>query len=84
MKARFSYANTIFKCDLSKGIDLSVAHEKSLAWNSPDVRTEPVINGDWVGSVDQGAAVNFYNICFSIAFFFEHKYIRYILSNFIY
>lgn len=65
MKARFSYANTIFKCDLSKGIDLSVAHEKSLAWNSPDVRTEPVISGDWVGSVDQGAAVNFYNICFN-------------------
>ncbi|HEY8367383.1 MAG TPA: cyclase family protein [Bacteroidia bacterium] len=65
MKARFSFGNSIFKCDLSHGIDISIPHTKPLAWNSPDVIIDPVESGDWVGSVDRGASVNFYNVRFN-------------------
>lgn len=49
MKARITLSNIIFKCDFSRGIDISVPHVKTLAWDSPQVKIEPVQAGDWTG-----------------------------------
>ncbi|MGQ3014870.1 MAG: cyclase family protein [Flavobacteriales bacterium] len=65
MKARITLSNFIFKCDFSQGIDISVPHVQTLAWDSPQVKIEPVRAGDWTGSVDAGAPVNFCNVFFN-------------------
>lgn len=55
--------------DLSKGVDLSIPLSNDFnnprAWYVNPPRFEPVINDDWVGSVEKGGSVNFRDIYFN-------------------
>lgn len=57
------------KIDLSKPLDISMplraANKNVNAWYLEPPKIEPVIVGDWVASVKQGADVNFNNIYFN-------------------
>lgn len=69
MRAKIQHNNQTFEVDLSKPIDISIlltnTDENPIAWyiNKPEI--EPVIFGDWIGSVRKGASTNFNNILFN-------------------
>lgn len=69
MKALIEFNHQNYQCDLTKGIDISIPIEAGenhvSAWYVPPVEMEPVRMGDWVGSVEAGASVNFRNIYFN-------------------
>ncbi|HFS67423.1 MAG TPA: cyclase family protein [Flavobacteriia bacterium] len=67
MKAKIKIKGEKYKVDLAKPLDISVpiAHKKgSLAWYVENPIIEPVIMGNFVGSVKKGAATNFNKITF--------------------
>ena len=55
--------------DLSKPIDISIplsnTDENPIAWYIEKPEIEPVVFGDWIGSVEKGASTNFNNIFFN-------------------
>lgn len=55
--------------DLSKPLDISMplnfSPENPIAWNLNSPKKEPVVFGDWIGSVAAGAPTNFNNIYFN-------------------
>lgn len=61
--------NTPYNIDLSKPLDISIplraSSENPEAWYLEKPTMEPVRSGDWVGSVAQGASVNFNSIWFN-------------------
>ncbi len=63
------YESKKIQIDLSKPLDISIAigspNQQVLAWYTKNPKIEPVKNNDWVGSVEQGACVNFNNIFFN-------------------
>lgn len=69
MQATIEYNSRKYKIDLSMPIDISIAIDVSKkivnAWGIDDPKIFPVSNGDWVGSVNEGADVNFNNIEFN-------------------
>lgn len=69
MIATIKYHSRNYKIDLSKPIDISIPLHASKtnvnAWYLEEPKIEPVKFGDWVGSVAQGADVNFNNIWFN-------------------
>ena len=69
MIATIKYHSRNYKIDLSKPIDISIPLQASKtnvnAWYLEEPKIEPVKFGDWVGSVAQGADVNFNNIWFN-------------------
>ncbi len=68
MNTTIVWSNKKYQFDLNKGIDLSLPYggEKSaFAWGSKAVKFTPVQYGDWVGAVEQGASVNFFDIQFN-------------------
>ena len=69
MKTTISYKNQIFEIDLSKPIDISIplsnTDENPIAWYIEKPVIEPVVFGDWIGSVEKGASTNFNNIFFN-------------------
>ena len=69
MIATIEYNSRKYKIDLSKPLDISIAIDTSKenvnAWYLDDPKIFPVSDGDWVGSVQQGADVNFNNIQFN-------------------
>ncbi len=69
MIAAIQHNSTIIQIDLSKPLDISIPlrGEKSNvnAWYIGEPTIEPVKNEDWVGSIKQGADVNFNNIYFN-------------------
>ena len=58
--------NDLKKIDLSKPIDISIplsgSKENPIAWYLDKPSISPVKDGDWIGKVSEGAAVNFNNI----------------------
>jgi kynurenine formamidase len=58
-----------FQIDLSKPIDISIplsnTDENPIAWYIEKPEIEPVVFGDWIGSVKKGASTNFNNIFFN-------------------
>lgn len=58
-----------FKVDFFKPIDISIplSTDKNCvsAWYVSPMKLEPVVNGNWVGDVNQGGSVNFRNITFN-------------------
>jgi kynurenine formamidase len=58
-----------YSIDLSKPLDISLPlhfnENNPVAWNLTAPKKEPVVFGDWVGSVDKGAPTNFNNIYFN-------------------
>ncbi len=61
--------NQTYTIDLSKPLDISIplraSNDNVNAWYIDAPRIEPVILGDWVGKVRQGASTNFNNIYFN-------------------
>lgn len=58
-----------FKINLSKPIDISIplsnTDKNPIAWYIEKPVIEPVVFGDWIGSVQKGASTNFNNIFFN-------------------
>ncbi|HZW63410.1 MAG TPA: cyclase family protein [Flavobacteriaceae bacterium] len=69
MIATVKHKHRTLKIDLSKPIDISIplraAKSNVNAWYLEAPKIEPVTAEDWVGSVAQGASVNFNNIWFN-------------------
>ena len=70
MKRRLEieFREKIYRCGLEAGVDLSIgfgAGPSATAWYCPAVSIEPVVMGDWVGSIEAGAPVNFMNVGFN-------------------
>lgn len=69
MIANIKHQDQTFKVDLSKPIDISLPLKAGLdnptAFNVPEVKMEAVVIGDWVGEVNKGGSVNFFNIFFN-------------------
>ncbi|PWA11280.1 cyclase family protein [Flavobacterium laiguense] len=61
--------NNEFKVDLSKPIDISIpitnTEENPIAWYIEKPVIEPVVFGEWIGSIKDGASTNFNNISFN-------------------
>ncbi|MCC5917827.1 MAG: cyclase family protein [Cryomorphaceae bacterium] len=65
MIATITIANQSFVVNLNEGIDLSMGFYPDngpLAWGADLMKITPVRFGDWVGSVEKGAAVNFCDV----------------------
>lgn len=69
MHIRLDFRHVSFTIDLSNPHDLSIPLESGdghvKAWYLGPARFEPVVMGDWIGEVKQGAAVNFRNVYFN-------------------
>lgn len=69
LKATLHIRNQLVSVDFSKPLDISIplqANSKNpLAWYLEKPVIEPVQEDDWIGRVDQGAAVNFNTIQFN-------------------
>ena len=69
MIATIEYNSRKYKIDLSKPVDISIAIDTSKenvnAWYLDDPKIFPVSDGNWIGSVQKGADVNFNNIQFN-------------------
>ncbi len=69
MIAEIKYNSKKYKIDLSKPLDISIpidiAKQNVNAWYIDDPKIFPVSDGNWTGSVAQGADVNFNNIHFN-------------------
>lgn len=61
--------NNEFEIDLSKPIDISISitntEENPIAWYIEKPVIEPVVFGEWIGSIKEGASTNFNNIIFN-------------------
>ena len=67
MKAAITINKIEYKVDLSKPLDISIPlqhNQGSLAWYVDNPIIEPVVLGDFVGSVKKGASTNFNKITF--------------------
>lgn len=65
MKVQLSHGQALLEADLSRPLDISIplAHKKSpIAWGAPEYESTPFQDGDFIGSLESGAPVNFYNI----------------------
>ena len=64
MEINLEFGGQSYQCDLSKGIDLSSTYgdpnREPCAWHAEPARSEPIRQGEWVGSVQEGSPVNFY------------------------
>lgn len=69
MQATILYKDNKYEIDLSKPIDISMplkgSNDNVNVWYIGPPKIEPVQSDDWVGSVAQGADVNFNNIYFN-------------------
>lgn len=68
MEVRISYDGKELRADLSQGFDLSIpvsTDGKLNAYYAKPVRMDPFVMGDWIGSVAQGASVNYRDIFFN-------------------
>jgi len=69
MKIKIKLNNKKYKVNFSKPIDISLpikASKKNVnAWYIDVPKIEPVVDGNWVASVEKGASVNFNNIAFN-------------------
>lgn len=69
MKVSVNYNGENFHANLNQPLDISMAvrdlEEATRAWYVDKAKIEPIVMGDWVGSVESGAGVNFNEIYFS-------------------
>lgn len=69
MQATIEYNSRKYTIDLLKPLDISIAIDTTKqninAWYLDDPKIAPVASGDWVGSVSEGADVNFNDIAFN-------------------
>jgi len=69
MQTTIQYNSRKLQIDLKKPIDISIAIDGSKkgvnAWYIDEPKIEPAVDGEWIASVKDGAAVNFNNISFN-------------------
>ncbi|WP_053990906.1 cyclase family protein [Mangrovimonas sp. TPBH4] len=69
MIATIHYNSKKYKIDLTQPIDISIPMISSAsnvnAWYLGPPKIEPVVEDDWVASVEEGAVINFNNISFN-------------------
>lgn len=65
MKALIQYNSKHFSCDLSKPLDLSIPIGKVNCFHAPHVVKRPFESDNFIGSVKEGAPVNFFNYSFN-------------------
>ncbi len=67
--ATFQLNDIEYNIDLSKPLDISIplksGSENPNAWYTDPPKITPVIMGDWIGNVKNGASTNFNNIAFN-------------------
>jgi kynurenine formamidase len=67
--ASIHHNNIAFEIDLSKPIDISIpitnTDENPIAWYIEKPVIEPVVFGEWIGSIKEGASTNFNTISFN-------------------
>ncbi|MEE9374619.1 MAG: cyclase family protein [Saprospiraceae bacterium] len=51
-----------YSCDLSTPLDISIPVGEVKCFYAPDLKINPFVSGDFVGSVKAGAPVNFFNV----------------------
>ena len=62
MKITLTHQDTTYTCDLARPIDCSIPVGQVKCFHSTDYKATPYKAGDFVGSVDEGAPVNFYDV----------------------
>ena len=65
MKTKLSISDKEYTADLSKPIDISIRisdGSSPIAFHAPQVSFEPLQAGEFIGSIEEGSPVNFYNI----------------------
>ncbi len=62
MKIKLEHRGQEFQCDLSQPIDLSIPVGQVRCFYSTPFEAKPYQSGDFVGSVNDGAPVNFYDV----------------------
>lgn len=69
MHATVKLSDTLYTVDLSKPIDISIplrsGTENPNAWYIDHPKIEPVVEGEWIAKVSEGASINFNNIYFN-------------------
>jgi kynurenine formamidase len=69
VQTTIQHKNQVLKVNLSKPIDISIpltnTDENPIAWYIEKPVIEPVVFGEWIGSVQKGASTNFNNIQFN-------------------
>jgi kynurenine formamidase len=69
MLATIKYRNKKYTIDLQKPLDISIPIDVSKkninAWYIEEPKISPVVSGNWIGSVQKGAVVNFNTITFN-------------------
>jgi kynurenine formamidase len=69
MKTTIQHNHQILEVDLSKPIDISIpitnTDQNPIAWYIEKPVIEPVVFGDWIGSIKEGASTNFNTITFN-------------------
>jgi kynurenine formamidase len=69
MKIRWKYENLNLEADLSQPLPIALTYanqpQNTRAWYLPALAIAPAELGDWIGSVDAGASVNFNTIHFN-------------------
>jgi len=66
MKISIKHNDQSFTADLAKPIDISLpVSDFTRAWYINPPKFEPVVLGDWIGSVAEGGSVNFRDITFN-------------------
>ena len=69
MEVKVDIGNKRYSCDLSKGIDISIPFVNDggvVAFGADKYRSTPFTAGEFVGSLEAGAPVNFYNLFFKV------------------
>jgi len=62
MHITLTHQDTTYTCDLARPIDCSIPVGQVKCFHSTDYKATPYKAGDFVGSVAQGAPVNFYDV----------------------
>lgn len=62
MIIELTYNDELYKSDLSKPLDISIPVGRVRCFYSTHFSTTPYVSGDWIGSVKEGAPVNFFDI----------------------
>lgn len=62
MIIQIEYNETVYQCNLSKPIDISIPVGQVKCFYATDYETKPYVSGDFIGSVKAGAPVNFYDV----------------------
>lgn len=62
MIVELKYKDQLYKSDLSKPLDISIPVGRVKCFYSTDFSAVPYVSGDFIGSVKEGAPVNFFDI----------------------